>query len=117
MLNYQRYCAARIYSFISKLLFLLLGFFIYTAVICIDLPNKSWKQISFSLAFICFVGSFLSGESERIADEILSDKEDVLMQSQMDSAFEDSHPKNIKPATILQISSNQDFPTIPFTWG
>jgi hypothetical protein len=101
----------------SKFLFLLLGFFIYTAVICVDLPNKTWKQISFSLAFFCFVGSFMTGESERIVDEILSDEEDILIQSQMDSAFEDSHSKNLKPATTLQISSNQDFPPIPFTWG
>ena len=113
----QKMHASKHYSQMSKLLSMGIGLVIYGAVICVDLPNKTWKQLSFGLAFACFVGAFMASESERFADEILSDEEDVLAQVQLDSTFENNRPKNLKPSTTVQISPEHDFPTIPFTWG
>lgn len=117
MPNQRKISESRTYSLMSKWLFFLLGFVIYGAVICVGFPNKSWGKASFALAFLCFVGAFMTGESERFADEILSDDEDMAAQAQLDSAFENSRPKSSGRLKTVQMPSDHDFPTIPFTWG
>jgi hypothetical protein len=114
MLNQKMY-ASRQYSCGAKLLSMLIGSLIYGAIICVDLPNKSWRQVSFALSFLCFVGAFMTGEAERFADEILTDDEDVASQAQLDATFENYRPKSSGRLKTVQMTSDHDFPTIP--WG
>ncbi len=101
----------------SKFLLILLGSSVYGSAICLDLPGKNWNQVAFGLAFFCFVGAFMTGESERFADEVLSEDEDMEAQARLDSAFENSRPKKLRHLKTVEIPSDRDFPTIPFTWG
>jgi len=114
MHNSQRIHLSKTFSLVSKVLFIFIGSIIYVSVICIDLP-KVLKQGSFALAFVCFVGAFMSGESERIVEDILNLEEDVLAQTQQDLLYESTRPKNLKPMTTIQIPSDLDIPLIP--WG
>ncbi|OIP79041.1 MAG: hypothetical protein AUK48_00385 [Oscillatoriales cyanobacterium CG2_30_44_21] len=113
----QKIIESRNYSTMSRLLFVFLGVVIYGGAICADFQDKSWQKASFGLAFACFVGAFMTGEAERLTDDIVCLDDDLEAQALLDSSFENLHPKKIGQIKTVQIPSDRDFPTIPFTWG
>lgn len=108
MINIQRLYMSKNFSLSSKILCILIGSIIYGSVVIYGVLPRLFKQGAFAVAFVSFVGAFMSAESERISEEILNIHEDIQAQAQQDLLYDRNRPKEIKLPSSVYFSPDND---------